>query len=247
MMLKAQIICAGAIVPTHNHPCIFSQMGSAACYFFSKSLSRTEGIYFVLKDEAAGIIDVFCTAKAEEKSRHLSTKLAGGFVWCFGTQAAVEGVGNCRHELHGRERFLKHYAVGNALYQPLVSGHPGHIDHREARIDLTCCARYLPAVEPSQQSDVSHEGAVCNEPPFKEGHGFLAGTCDSGLEAPLVQRILNEALDRVVILDDKDGWHFRQGFPQYSHFHWMLQSVQKRKVPWSGKIWHARCSAGAMD
>lgn len=54
------------------------------------------------------IIDVFCTAKAEEESHHLSTKLAEGFVWCFGTQAAVEEVGNCRHELHGRERFMKH-------------------------------------------------------------------------------------------------------------------------------------------
>jgi hypothetical protein len=110
---EAQIVSAGAVVPTHNHPCIFSHMGSAACYFFSKSLGRTESIYFVLKDEAAGIIDVFCTAKAEEESRHPRTELAGGLVWCFGTQAAVEEVGNCRHELHGRERFMKHYAVGN--------------------------------------------------------------------------------------------------------------------------------------
>lgn len=206
-------------------------MGSATCYFFSKSLSRTEGIYFMLKDEAAGIIDVFCAAKAEEESRHLSTKLAGGCVWCVGTQAAVEQVGNCRHKLHGRERFPKHYAVWNALYPPFVSGHPGHIDDGEARIDLSCCARYLPAVEPSQQIDVSHEATVCSDAPFKEGHGFLAGTCDSGLEAALVQRILNKALDRVVILDDKDGWHFRQGFPQYSYFRWMLQSAQTQKVP----------------
>jgi hypothetical protein len=81
---EAQIVSAGAVVPTHNHPCIFSHMGSAACYFFSKSLGRTESIYFVLKDEAAGIIDVFCTAKAEEESRHPRTELAGGLVWCLG-------------------------------------------------------------------------------------------------------------------------------------------------------------------
>lgn len=204
-----------------------------------------EGIDFVLKDQAAGIIDVFCAAKAEEESRHLSTKLAGGFVWCFGAQATVEEVGNCRHELRGGERFLKHYAVGNAVDQPFVSSHARHIDHGEARPDLACRARYLPAVETSQQIEVSHEAAVCNEPPFKEGQGFLACTCDSGLEAPLAQRILNKALDRVVILDDKDGWHFRQGVPQYSHFLPMLQSAQKQKVPWPGKIW--QCRGDSLD
>lgn len=118
-----------------------------------------------------------------------------------------------RHKLYGCERLVKHYTFGNALDRPLVACSAGHINHRKIGIDFARRSRDFPAVEPPEQTDINHKGMVGNKASFQEGHRFLPGARYGNREAAFAQGILNKFLDCVVVLDDKDCWYFRQGFP----------------------------------
>jgi len=71
---------------------------------------------------------------------------------------------------------------------------------------------------------------VGSNAPFQEGHGFLAGAGYGNRETAFAQGILNKCLDCVVILDDKDCWYFRQGFPT-SPFNCVTKCTQAKGSP----------------
>ena len=79
-----------------------------------------------------------------------------------------------------------------------------HVDDWKSGIGLPDLRRDFPAAQPALQDDVGDERPVVFEPAPEQGKGLFARRKNVGRKAALDQDIFNDALDRVLVLDDED-------------------------------------------
>jgi hypothetical protein len=132
-----------------------------------------------------------------------------------GWRSYVEEMRNGGDKLRWRERLRQHDAVRDALRRPIVNIFSAHINDGKVWIDFSGMSSDSPAVNLiSSKVDVGNKGSVFPLGRVKQFHRVVAGRSYDGLESPISKALFDDALDKMVVLDDQDHqWIFQLSAP----------------------------------